>query len=30
MFNVTEYKAVQLLLDDGMYSHTEPIFSEGV
>jgi len=30
MFNVIEYKAVQLMLDDGMYSHTEPIFAEEV
>ncbi|MDR1829621.1 MAG: flagellar assembly protein FliW [Candidatus Fibromonas sp.] len=28
MFNVNDYKAVQLLLDDGIYSHTEPIFAE--
>ncbi len=28
MFNVNEYRAVQLLLDDGMYSHSEPIFAE--
>jgi len=30
MFNVNEYKAVQLMLDDGMYSHNEPIFEEGI
>jgi flagellar assembly factor FliW len=30
MFNVNEYKAVQLMLDDGLYSHSEPIFAEGV
>jgi flagellar assembly factor FliW len=28
MFNVTDYKAVQILLDDGIYSHEEPIFAE--
>ncbi|MDR3001061.1 MAG: flagellar assembly protein FliW [Fibromonadaceae bacterium] len=28
MFNVTEYRAVQILLDDGVYSHNEPIFAE--
>ncbi|MCL1957140.1 MAG: flagellar assembly protein FliW [Fibromonadales bacterium] len=30
MFNINEYKAVQLMLDDGLYSHTEPIFAEGI
>lgn len=30
MFNVNEYKAVQLLLDDGIYSNIEPIFGEEV
>jgi len=28
MFNISEYKAVQLMLDDGIYSHSEPIFAE--
>ncbi|MDR2580838.1 MAG: flagellar assembly protein FliW [Fibromonadaceae bacterium] len=28
MFNTSEYKAVQLLFDDGMYSTAEPIFAE--
>jgi len=28
MFNVHEYKAVQILLDDGVYSNSEPIFEE--
>jgi flagellar assembly factor FliW len=28
MFNAGEYKAVQVLLDDGVYSHSEPIFAE--
>jgi flagellar assembly factor FliW len=28
MFNVNEYKAVQILLDDGIYSHNELIFAE--
>jgi flagellar assembly factor FliW len=28
MFNVNEYKAVQVLIDDGVYSPTEPIFAE--
>jgi flagellar assembly factor FliW len=30
MFNVNEYKAVQLMLDDGIYSNNEPIFAGGV
>jgi flagellar assembly factor FliW len=30
MFNVNEYKAVQLMLDDGLYSNNEPIFAEGI
>jgi len=30
MFNTSQYKAVQVLLDDGIYSITEPIFAEGV
>jgi len=28
MFNTSLYKAVQVLLDDGIYSHIEPIFAE--
>jgi len=28
MFNITDYKAVQILLDDGAYSNSEPIFEE--
>jgi len=28
MFNVNDYKAVQILLDDGIYSNYEPIFTE--
>jgi flagellar assembly factor FliW len=28
MFNTSQYKAVQVLLDDGIYSHSEPIFAE--
>jgi len=28
LFNVNDYKAVQLLLDDGIYSNYEPIFAE--
>ena len=30
MFNTSEYKAVQLLFDDGIYSHNEQIFAEEV
>jgi flagellar assembly factor FliW len=30
MFNKSEHKAVQIMLDDGMYSNNEPIFAEGV
>jgi len=29
MFNLSESKAVQVMLDDGMYSNNEPIFAEG-
>lgn len=29
MFNLSESKAVQIMLDDGMYSNNEPIFAEG-
>jgi len=29
MFNTSEYKAVQVMLDDGVYSNNEPIFAEG-
>jgi flagellar assembly factor FliW len=29
MFNMNEYKAVQLMLDDGIYSNSELIFAEG-
>jgi len=28
MFSTNGYKAVQLLFDDGIYSHNEPIFAE--
>jgi flagellar assembly factor FliW len=30
MFNINEFKAVQLLIDDGIYSNIEPIFGEEV
>jgi flagellar assembly factor FliW len=29
MFNTNEHKAVQVMLDDGIYSNSEPIFAEG-
>jgi flagellar assembly factor FliW len=30
MFNTNEHKAVQIMLDDGIYSNNEPIFAEGM